>query len=68
MYKGKGTAMSLNTVELETVKAGDGNWAEYQWVKEQLRNARLQRGEGSDALEHNYELYQEIEEETEGFF
>jgi hypothetical protein len=68
MYKGMGTAMSLNTVELETVKAGDGNWAEYQWVKEQLRNARLQRGEGSDALEHNYELYQEIEEETEGFF
>jgi hypothetical protein len=44
MYKGMGTAMSLNTVELETVKAGDGNWAEYQWVKEQLRNARLQRG------------------------
>lgn len=63
MYKGMGTALSLNTIEMETVMAGGGNWAEYQWVKSQLRAARLQRGEGSDALEHNYEIYQEFEEE-----
>jgi len=63
MYKGMGSALSLNSIEMETVMAGGGNWAEYQWVKSQLRAARLQRGEGSDALEHNYEVYQDIEGE-----
>lgn len=66
MYQGMGTVMSLNTVEMETVKSGGGNWAEYQWVKEQLRSARLQRGEGTKALAHNYELYQEIEDSVQG--
>lgn len=66
MYKGMGTVISLNTVEMETVKSGGGNWAEYVWVKEQLRAARLQRGEGSDALAHNFELYQEIEDTVQG--
>ena len=62
MYKGMGSVVSLNTVEMEVVKTGGGNWAEYQWVREQLRAARLQRGEGSDALAHNYELYEELED------
>jgi hypothetical protein len=66
MYQGMGTVMSLNTVEMETVKSGGGNWAEYQWVKEQLRSARLQRGEGTEALAHNYALYQEIEDSVQG--
>jgi len=62
MYQGMGSVMSLNTVEMEVVKTGGGNWAEYQWVCEQLRVARMQRGEGSDALAHNYELYGEFED------
>lgn len=66
MYQGMGTAMSLNSVEMETVMSGGGNWAEYQWVKSQLRAARMQRGEGSDALEHNYERYEEIKEQVQG--
>jgi hypothetical protein len=66
MYQGMGSVMSLNTVEMEVVKTGGGNWAEYQWVRDQLRAARLQRGEGSDALAHNYELYGEFEERLEG--
>ena len=66
MYQGMGTVMSLNTVEMEMVKSGGGNWAEYQWVKEQLRSARLQRGEGTEALAHNYALYQEIEDSVQG--
>jgi hypothetical protein len=66
MYRGMGSVMSLNTVEMEVVKTGGGNWAEYQWVREQLRTARLQRGEGSDALAHNYELYGEFQERLEG--
>lgn len=63
MYQGMGSAISLSTIETETVMAGGGNWAEYQWVKSQLRAARLQRGEGSGALEHNFEIYQDIEDE-----
>ena len=66
MYQGMGSVMSLNTVEMEVVKSGGGNWAEYLWVKEQLRNAQLQRGEGSETLAHNYELYQELEDTLQG--
>lgn len=66
IYQGMGSVMSLNTVEMEVVKSGGGNWAEYLWVKEQLRNAQLQRGEGSDTLAHNYELYQEFEDSLQG--
>jgi hypothetical protein len=65
VYRGVGTAMGANNAEMEIVKTGDGNWAEHQWVKEQLRVARLQLGEGSDELEHNYALYQEYEEELQ---
>ena len=65
-YGGMSTAMSANNAEMEIVKSGGGNWAEHLWVKEQLRTARLQRGEGSDALEHNYELYQEYKDQLDG--
>ena len=66
MYQGMGSAMSLNTLEMEVVDSGGGNWAEYQWVKDQLRKARLQRGEGSDALVYNFKLYQEFEDRLQG--
>ena len=38
------------------------------WVKEQLRTAMIQQGEGSEALEHNYGLYREFEEELDGLY
>lgn len=63
LYAGVGTALSANNAEMEIVKTGGGNWAEHQWVKEQLRVAKLQQGEGSDAIAHNYELYQDYEDE-----
>lgn len=65
MYQGMGSVVSLSSIEMEVVKSGDGNWAEYQWVKNQLRNARMQRGEGSDAIAHNYELYQQVPKELQ---
>lgn len=65
LYSGAGTAIGLNNAEMEIVKTGGGNWAEHVWVKEQLRAAKIHQGEGSDALEHNYELYQEFQEELE---
>ena len=58
--------MSVNNAEMEIVKTGGGNWAEHVWVKEQLRVAKIQRGDGSEALAHNYELYQEYQQELDG--
>lgn len=56
----------LQTVEIEVVKTAGGNWAEHQWVRESLRTAWIQK-EGSDTIEHNYELYQDFEEELSAF-
>jgi len=59
IYSGVGGGISANNAEMEVVKTGGGNWAEYSWVKQQLQTAILQQGEGSDAIEHNFALYKE---------
>ena len=61
-----GTALGATNAEMEIVKTAGGNWAEHMWVKEQLRVARVQRGEGSEALQHNYKLYQKYRDELQG--
>ena len=63
MYSGMSSAMGVNNAEMEIVVTGGGNWAEHQWVKEQLRIARIQQGEGPDPIPHNYELYMEYQDE-----
>lgn len=63
IYSGAGSAMGANNAEMEVVKSGGGNWAEHEWVKAQLRAAHYQQGEGSDALAHNFELYQKYQED-----
>jgi hypothetical protein len=65
MYSGAGGLLGANNAEMEVVISGGGNWAEHEWVKQQLRVARIQQGEGSAAVAHNYELYQEYEDELE---
>lgn len=65
-YGGVGSAMGASNAEMEIVKTGGGNWAEHVWVREQLRTAKMQRGEGSETLEHNYALYEEYRDEIEG--
>jgi len=65
-YGEVGTAMGANNAEMEIVKTSGGNWAEHMWVKKQLRIAKIQRGEGSDALQHNFTLYKEHRDELEG--
>ena len=65
MYSGAGGLISANNAEMEVVKSGGGNWAEHEWVKQQLRVARIQQGEGSDANAHNYKLYEKYQEELE---
>ena len=53
---------NITNAEMEVVKTGGGNWAEHQWVKEQLYVARIQK-DINETVEHNYELYQEFEDE-----
>ena len=65
IYSGAGGVMSVNNAEMEVVKSAGGNWAEHEWVKQQLRTARVQQGEGSDANAHNYDLYLEYEDELD---
>jgi hypothetical protein len=62
VYSGAGSVLSANNAEMEVVKSGGGNWAEHDWVRQQLRTARYQQGEGSDANAHNYALYQKYEQ------
>ena len=63
MYSGVGGIMSANNAEMEVLKSGGGNWAEHEWVKQQLRIAKIQQGDGSDANAHNYKLYNKYEDE-----
>ncbi|MBE9549351.1 MAG: YIP1 family protein [Proteobacteria bacterium] len=63
MYSGAGSIVGANNAEMEVVKTGNGNWAEHSWVKEQLRIAQIQQGDGSDAIAHNYSLYQKYEDQ-----
>ena len=58
-------AVSANNAEMEVVKTGDGNWAEHLWVKDQLHIAKIQLGEGSDAIAHNYKLYLKYKKELD---
>ena len=62
-YSSIGSAMGANNAEMEIVKTGGGNWAEHSWVKSQLRTARIQQGDGTEAISHNYELYQKYKKE-----
>ncbi|MGB7450877.1 MAG: Yip1 family protein [Lysobacterales bacterium] len=65
VYSGVGGFMGANNAEMEVVKSGGGNWSEHEWVKQQLRTAHIQQGEGSDANAHNYKLYKKYEEELD---
>ena len=67
VFNGVGNVVSIANSEMEIVKTSDGNWAEHEWVKEQLRIALLQQ-DGSEAIEHNYQLYQQYEEQLSDFF
>ncbi|MGI9325845.1 MAG: YIP1 family protein [Pseudomonadales bacterium] len=61
LFKGIRGAVTVGTAEMQVVKAGSGNWAEHQWVKQQLYQAQLLQDQDATS-EHNYELYLEHEE------
>ncbi|MBT8077745.1 MAG: YIP1 family protein [Gammaproteobacteria bacterium] len=61
-FSGMASMVGIGAAEMEVVKTGGGNWAEHQWIKEQLQIARIQR-DINDTVRHNYALYQDYEEE-----
>jgi len=66
MMSGMTEAAGLQTSEIEVVKSAGGNWAEHQWVRESLRTAWVQK-DINDTVAHNFELYQEFEEELSNY-
>lgn len=57
-----GAVLGTFSAEMEVVVTGEGNWAEHQWIKEQLRIARVQK-DLNEAVKHNYALYQAHQDE-----
>jgi len=55
VYAGFRNVADLQTTEMKVVKDGGGNWAEYQWVKQQLAVAKSQP-DLNDATRHNHDL------------
>jgi len=66
VLSGVGDAMRLSTAEMEVVKTSGGNWAEHQWVRNQLEVARVQQ-DLNDAVAHNYALFQKYQNEIEAY-
>lgn len=64
IMSGVGSAMGAFNAEMEVVMTGKKNWAEHQWVKNQLLTARVQK-DINEAVKHNYALYQAHQDELE---
>ncbi len=64
VLSGVGGALRLSTAEMEVVKSGGGNWAEHQWVKNQLETARIQQ-DLNPTTEHNYRLFLKYQDDIE---
>ena len=56
------SVMNIANAEMEVVKTGGGNWAEHQWVKDQLLIARIQK-DLNESVIHNYGLYQKYKDQ-----
>lgn len=66
LTSGIGSVMATANAEMEVVKSGGGNWAEHQWVKDQLRIASIQK-DLNDAVKHNYALYQKYADQLKQY-
>ncbi len=66
MMSGMTQMAGMNTLEIEMVKGGGGNFAEHRWVKESLRTAWLQK-DVNDTVAHNYELFRKYEDQLSDY-
>lgn len=57
LFSGLKGAIGAGTAEMQAVKSGNGNWAEHEWVKTQLFQARVHK-DLDPAIRHNYRLYE----------
>jgi hypothetical protein len=64
LFSGVRDAMRISTAEMEVVKTAGGNWAEHQWVRNQLETARIQQ-DTTPAVEHNYALFLKYRDQIE---
>lgn len=62
IMSGATSMIGMHTIELEIVKSSGGNWAEYEWVKESLRTAYVQK-DINESVAHNYALYEKYEDD-----
>ena len=62
MLAGMNKVADLSTTEMKVVKDGGGNWAEHNWVKQQMVLAMNQYATGQDGG-HNYDLFKQYEDE-----
>lgn len=62
LFKGVKGLVGAGTAEMQSVKSGGGNWAEHEWVKRQLFEARIHQ-DLNDTTNHNFELYQKYEDQ-----
>lgn len=65
LTSGINSAMSTANAEMEVVKTGGGNWAEHQWIKEQLRISNIQKDLNA-TVKHNYALYRKYADQLGG--
>lgn len=54
-------ATDLMTIEMQVVKDGGGNWAEFQWVQRVLQHLPA-RHDDSDEVRHNRALYEKYQD------
>ncbi len=66
IFSGVKDAVRIGTAEMEVVKTSGGNWAEHQWVKNQIETARVQK-DSSPAVKHNYALFQQYQGQIEKY-
>ncbi len=66
IFSGVKDAVRMGTAEMEVVKTGGGNWAEHQWVKNQIEAARVQK-DSSPAVKQNYALFQKYQDQIEKY-
>jgi hypothetical protein len=56
LFGGLRNVMDMGTAEMQVVKSGGGNWAEHEWVKKALFEARLHK-DLNETISHNWALY-----------
>jgi len=61
VFGGIRDAVRAGTAEMEVVKTAGGNWAEHQWVGQQIETARIHQ-DLNESTQHNFALFEKYSE------